>query len=118
MTFIKSFIAAIALFGSLGVAHATVSPAGGNIVTVGCAADAPTGANVYSVNSAILNGTVADSLTLPTGVSAGNACGVALNALSAVTCATGKTWVLVNEPTNITIDTSGYSLQQFVFRCQ
>lgn len=118
MTFIKSFIAAIALFGTFSVANATVAPAGGNIVTVGCAADAPTGAIVYSVNSAILNGSGTDSLDLPTGVAAGNACGVSLNALSGVTCATGKTWVLVNEPTNITIETIGYSLQQFVFRCQ
>ena len=85
MNFIKSFIAAIALFGSFGAAHATVSPAGGNIVTVGCTADSATGATVYSVNSAILNGSVTDQLTLPTGVAAGNACGVALNALSAVT---------------------------------
>ena len=118
MNFIKSFIAAIALFGSFGLAHATVSPAGGNIVTVGCTADSPSGATVYSVNSAILNGSATDELTLPTGVAAGNACGVSLNALSAVTCATGKTWVLVNEPTNVTISGSGYSLQQFVFRCQ
>lgn len=117
MKFITMAFAAFTMFMA-SVASATVSPAAGNIVTVGCAADAPTGAVVYSVNSAILNGSGVDSLTLPTGVSVQNACGVALNALSGVTCATGKTWVLVNEPANITIQTIGYSLQQFVFRCE
>lgn len=118
MKFIKALFATLAFVGFMNTAHATVSPAGGNIVTVGCTADSPSGASVYSVNSAILNGSGTDALTLPTGVASGNACGVALNALSGVTCATGKTWVLVNEPTNVTISGSGYSLQQFVFRCQ
>lgn len=118
MKFVKVIFATLAIVGFMGSAHATVSPAGGNIVTVGCAADAPTGAVVYSVNSAILNGSATDSLTLPTGVSPQNSCGVALNALSGVACATGKTWVLLNEPTNVTIQNVGYSLQQFVFRCQ
>ena len=117
MNFIKSFFAAIALFGCFSVAHATVSPAAGNTVLVGCAASSPTGAIVYSVDNAILNGSGTDSLTLPTGVAAGNACGVSLNALSGVTCATGKTWV-ASPMVNVTISGTGYSLQQFQFTCQ
>jgi hypothetical protein len=119
MKFMKIVMTVVAGMAMAMTAEATVSPVAGNIVTVGCAADAPTGASVYSVNSAILNGSATDSLTLPTGVAAGNACGVALNALSGVTCATGKTWVLGNgSPVNVTIDNSGYSLQQFTFTCQ
>lgn len=114
---VTKIVMAFVAFVGFSVAHATVSPAGGNTVLVGCAASSPTGAIVYSVDSAILNGSATDSLTLPTGVAAGNACGVSLNALSGVTCATGKTWV-ASPMVNVTIDNSGYSLQQFQFTCQ
>ena len=116
MSFMKIVMAVVAFVG-FSVAHATVSPAGGNTVLVGCAASSPTGAIVYSIDSAILNGSAPDSLTLPSGVSTGNACGVALNALSGVTCATGKTWV-ASPMVNVTISGTGYSLQQFQFICQ
>lgn len=117
MKFVKSMIAVIAMCSIFGSAYALVSPAAHNLVLVGCSASSPTGATVYSVDSAILNGSATDALDLPTGVAVGNACGVALNALSGVTCATGKTW-LVSGPTNITISGSGYSLQQFSALCQ
>ena len=117
MNFIKTIVAVIAFIGFIGSANALVSPSANNIVLVGCTASSPTGATVYSVDSAILNGSATDELSLPTGVAAGNACGVALNALSGVTCATGKTWG-VSGPVNVTISGSGYSLQQFTALCQ
>lgn len=114
---VMKIVLAVVAFVGFSVAHATVSPAANNTILVGCTAPSPTGATVYSVDSAILNGSVTDELTLPTGVVAGNACGVALNALNGVTCATGKTWV-TSPMVNVTISGSGYSLQQFQFICQ
>ena len=117
MKFSKIVMAVVASFALFGTAYALVSPAANNMVLVGCSASNPTGAIVYSVDSAILNGSATDNLSLPTGVATGNACGVALNALSGVTCATGKTWA-VTGPVNVTISGSGYSLQQFTALCQ
>lgn len=117
MKFSKIVMAVVASFVLFGTANALVSPAANNLILVGCSASSPTGAIVYSVDSAILNGSATDALSLPTGVAIGNACGTALNALSGVTCATGKTW-LVSGPTNIAISGSGYSLQQFTALCQ
>ena len=117
MNFIKTIVAVIAFIGFIGSANALVSPSANNIVLVGCSLSSATGATVYSVDSAILNGSATDELSLPTGVVAGNACGVALNALSGVTCATGKTWS-VSGPVNMVSSQSGYSLQQFTALCQ
>ena len=54
MNFIKTIVAVIAFIGFSGSANALVSPAAGNTVLVGCTASSPTGATVYSVDSAIL----------------------------------------------------------------
>lgn len=116
-TFKNTIMIAALAFAGVSSVHATVAPVAGNTVLVGCTAPSQTGATVYSIDSAIQNGSGVDSLTLPTSVVTGAACGVALNALNSVTCATGKTWV-ANPLVNVTISGSGYSLQQFQFTCQ
>lgn len=115
MKFVNMALVALSMF--VAVASATVAPVAGNTVLIGCAAPSPTGAIVYSVDNAITNGSGVDSLTIPAAVVPGASCTVALNALSGVTCATGKTWE--SDPVvNVTISGSGYSLQQFQFLCQ
>lgn len=116
MKFVSMALVALSMFVA-SVASATVAPVAGNTILVGCAASSPTGAAVYSVDNSITNGSGIDSLTIPSAVVTGASCTVALNALSGVTCATGKTWV-ADPMVNVTISGSGYSLQQFQFTCQ
>ena len=116
MKFVSMALVALSMFVA-SFANATVAPAAGNVVLIGCSASSPTGAAVYSIDNAIVNGSGIAELTLPTAVVTGASCGVALNALNGVTCATGKTWV-ANPMVNVTISGSGYSLQQFQFTCQ
>lgn len=86
------------------------------IVTVGCSLPSatPSSATVYSVDSKDRAG---GTISLPTPVKSGSSCSAALNAMqTGITgCSTG--WVLVNGPTNFTIQSAGYSLVNYTYQC-
>ena len=115
-------------------AFATISASSialGSQIQIGCNAPSATGATVYSIDNTASNaGVVADTVALPSGVSAGASCSYAINQLAAATgiATTGGKWVGVGQgsvsvtsgvsPVNVTIPGSGYSLQAFTFVAQ
>lgn len=130
------YVSALALASGLAAqdASATVAMASvtqGTIVSIGCTAPSSTGATVYSIDASAQNSSsAADSIALPSGVTAGGSCSQALNQMyslrtltptgsgywsSASTTSTTNAGV---SPVNITIPGSGYSLQQFTFVAQ
>ena len=114
-------------------AFATISASAvavGSQVQIGCTAPSATGATIYSIDNTASNaGVVADTIALPSGVSAGASCSYAINQFAAATGITptaGK-WVNVGNttvttagvsPVSLTIPNSGYSLQAFTFVAQ
>lgn len=113
---IVGIFAAFTIFASVA-ANAVVAPAAGSTVLVNCSTFTASGSTVFSLDNAVLNGTGTDVFELPAGVAVGTACGLSLNAMNGVACATGKTWV-ISAPVNVAINGSKRSLQQFRFTCQ
>ena len=86
------------------------------IVTLGCnlPSSSPSSSTVYSIDSKDRTG---GTISLPTQVKAGGSCSAALNAMQTgmTGCSTG--WVLINGPTNFTIQSAGYSLVNYTYQC-
>lgn len=116
MKFISTLFALVLAISSMTVS-ATVTPSVGNVVLVGCNLSSPNGAQVYSIDNSIVNGSGVDSVTLPTSVQIGSSCSLVLNALNGVACTGSHVWT-ASAPVNMISSVSGYSLQQFFFTCQ
>ena len=135
----KNFTAlAIAVAGMTAQdAFATISASAvlqGTQVQIGCTAPSATGATVYSIDAnalnTALNPTVSDTIALPSGVSAGASCTLAISAMTNASIGNGGKWVAPAvsatlstttagvSPVNITIPGSGYSLQAYTFVAQ
>ena len=119
-------------------AYATVSALAvsqGSQIQIGCTAPSATGATVYSIDATQINALgSADTIAMPSGVSAGASCSFALNTLAAVTSVAGSStagrWVGVGlgvvgataavgaNPVNVTIPGSGYSLIAYTLVAQ
>jgi hypothetical protein len=86
------------------------------IVTLGCnlPSSSPSSSTVYSIDNKDRAG---GTILLPSQVKKDAVCSAALNAMqTGITgCSTG--WVLVNGPTNLTIESSGYSLISYTYQC-
>jgi hypothetical protein len=105
--------------------HAAQTAAIGDVVQIGCTIPSATGALVYSIdNYKYGTGGIASALTLPDGVTLDVSCTAAINAMlqDANNTCPGGSWhsgdlQKIPTPTNYIVSGSGYSLQNFMFKC-
>ena len=124
-------IAAAGLAAQESHASVTLSAAAiGSVIEIGCTAPGTGGATVYSIDAGAYSGSTIDTITMPAGVSVGASCGYAINLLTSQTTVSGSTAGAIvpagqnltlkigPSPVNLTIPSSGYSLQQYTFITQ
>ncbi len=120
-----TILTAGALMASTHVHAAQTAAALGDVIQIGCTVPSATGATVYSIDNYKYGaGGIADTMTLPNGVTTGVPCTAAINALQndANDSCPGGSWYsgdlyLIPTPTNYIVSGSGYSLQSFMFKC-
>ena len=116
--------------GSANAAVPQISVAAGAQIQIGCTAPSAGGSVVYSIDAGYINSTLPDTITMPTGVSAGVSCGQALNVLlgqvsvagSSVGRRTnvnnGTTTPSLGAGSNVVVPGTGYSLVTYTLVAQ